>query len=434
MNDAAAAVGRRTIADAWWPLAASWLLMAAEQPAIAAVVARLDAPEIHLAAWGGVVFAFALVIESPIIMMLAASTELCRDRASYVSLRRVVHGLSAALTALHVLLVATPLYGVVVGDLLGVPDGVLAPARIGLALVVPWTWAIAWRRFNQGILIRFGHARAVGLGTAVRLSTTAMVLAIGWLARGPGVVVAAGALVSGVLAEAIYAALRVRPIVRGQLARDLPGEAPLSRRAFWAFYVPLALTPLVTLVVQPLGTAAVSRMSLPLESLAVWPVVNGLAFFLAAPGLAFNEVVVALWGRPRAPAALWRFTVVLSSVTTAAVVLMAATPFSPLWFEHVAGLSPLLVDIADIGLWLIVPVPAARVLQSWYQGVLVATRRTRPISEAVVVFAVVSAGLLAVAVALDRGAGLHGALFAFVAGRVAQTLWLALRCRGLAQR
>jgi hypothetical protein len=429
MNDASAVVGPRTIVGAWWPLAASWMLMAAEQPAIAAVVARLADPEVHLAAWGGVVFAFALVIESPIIMMLAASTELCRDRASYLSLGRVVHGLSAALTAVHLLLVATPLYGIVVGDLLQVPPAVLGPARIGLALVLPWTWSIAWRRFNQGILIRFGHARAVGLGTSVRLGTTASVLALGWLARGPGVVVAASALASGVLAEAIYAALRVRPIVRERLARDQPGETPLRGRAFWAFYVPLALTPLVTLVVQPLGTAAVARMSLPLASLAAWPVVNGLAFFLAAPGLALNEVVVALWQRPGARAELWRFTVRLSWASTAVVLLMAATPFSQVWFEHVAALSPSLAPLAEIGLWLIVPVPAARVLQSWYQGLLVASRRTRPVSEAVVVFAVVSVLLLAVAVVLDRWPGLHAALFAFVIGRVAQTGWLALRCR-----
>ncbi|MBC8067165.1 MAG: hypothetical protein IAG13_02435, partial [Deltaproteobacteria bacterium] len=171
---------RSTVVASWWPLAASWLLMSAEQPAIAAVVARLGDPAVHLAAWGGVVFAFALVIEAPIIMLLAASTELVRDRASHLALGRFTHRAGATLTLVHLLVVATPIYPWLVGEVIGVPDPVLRAARLGLALVLPWPWAIAWRRFNQGILIRFGHARAVGLGTGLRLATNAGVLAIGW--------------------------------------------------------------------------------------------------------------------------------------------------------------------------------------------------------------------------------------------------------------
>ena len=73
------------IARVWWPLAASWLLMGAELPALSAVIARLPHPEINLAAYGGVVFPLALIIESPIIMLLAASTALCKDWASYAT-------------------------------------------------------------------------------------------------------------------------------------------------------------------------------------------------------------------------------------------------------------------------------------------------------------------------------------------------------------
>jgi len=69
----------RRIAQAWWPLAASWLLMSLEGPMVSAVIARLADPKIHLAAYGGIVFPVALLVESPIIMLLAASTALCKD-------------------------------------------------------------------------------------------------------------------------------------------------------------------------------------------------------------------------------------------------------------------------------------------------------------------------------------------------------------------
>ena len=69
----------RRILHTWWPLAASWLLMGAELPALSAVVARLANPEINLAAYGGVVFPLALIFELPVIMLLAASTALSKD-------------------------------------------------------------------------------------------------------------------------------------------------------------------------------------------------------------------------------------------------------------------------------------------------------------------------------------------------------------------
>ncbi|MGD8396518.1 MAG: hypothetical protein PVF43_13705, partial [Candidatus Eiseniibacteriota bacterium] len=73
-----APLGVRHVAATWWPLAASWLLMGVELPLVSAVLARFPDPEIHLAAYGGIVFPLALLIEAPIIMLLAASTALSK--------------------------------------------------------------------------------------------------------------------------------------------------------------------------------------------------------------------------------------------------------------------------------------------------------------------------------------------------------------------
>jgi hypothetical protein len=53
----------RKIFATWWPLAASWILMSLELPALSAVIARLPNPDINLAAYGGVVFPLALIFE-----------------------------------------------------------------------------------------------------------------------------------------------------------------------------------------------------------------------------------------------------------------------------------------------------------------------------------------------------------------------------------
>jgi hypothetical protein len=101
----------RRILHTWWPLAASWLLMGAEGPAIFAVMARLANPVINLAAFNGLVYPLALIIESPIIMLLAASTALSKDWPPPKVYRFM--WLRGGPTGLHVLLVFAALLFVV---------------------------------------------------------------------------------------------------------------------------------------------------------------------------------------------------------------------------------------------------------------------------------------------------------------------------------
>ncbi|MEZ4427340.1 MAG: hypothetical protein R3A51_06525 [Nannocystaceae bacterium] len=410
------------IARSFWPLAVSWLLMSFEQPAVAIAVARLTAPEVNLAAWGGVVFPIALVIEAPIIMLLAASTALSVDARSYAALHRFTHRISAALTTLHALVAFTPLFDVIVERWLEVPTQVVEPARLGLQLMTPWTWAIASRRFHQGVMIRFGYSRIVGVGTALRLLVSGLSLTVGVLVGLPGVVVAGCAIISSVTTEALYTALRVRPIVRAHLAR-VGDEPPLAGWAFFHFYFPLSLTPLCALLAQPIGAAALSRMPAPLESLAAWPILAGLVFVFQSGGLAYNEVVVAHVGTAGAQRALRRFTALLLALALVAQLLFAATPLAERFLITVNDLSPDLSDMIVDALWLAIPISSLRALESWYQGVLVHARRTRAITESVAIFLLIVAATLVIGVVVQGAPGLTYAALAFTLGHVAQAAW-----------
>lgn len=424
----------RRIVQVWWPLAASWLLMAVEGPTVSAIVARLGQPEVNLAAFGGIVNPLALIIESPIIMLLSASTALSRDWDAYLRLRRFMMRMSALLTVLHLLVAFTPLYYFVAGRLIGAPAEIVEPARLGLMIMTPWTWSIAYRRFNQGVLIRFGHSRAVGLGTLVRLGTDGLVLTAGYLIGTiPGVVVASCALTAGVFSEAIYAGLRVRPVLRDQLRPALPVDQHLDFRTFAEFYTPLAMTSLLRLLVQPMGSAAISRMPDALDSLAVWSIVTGFVFLLRSLGFAFNEVVISLLDEPRAACNLRRFATGLAAVTTVLLLIVAATPLSTWWFGWVSALNPRLASLARQSLWVALPMPALDALQSWYQGAIVHSRRTRGITEAVTIYLLASGAVLGAGVAWGQTTGLYIGIAAFGVGALAQTAWLWHRSRPVVQ-
>ena len=159
----------------WWPLAAGWLLLTIEVPIYTAVIARLAAPEINLAAWG-VAFPLVLMLAAPALSLLATSTALSKDWGNYLALRRYTWWTVALMTALHALLAFTPLYDWVVLGAMAVPPEVAEPAQFGMQLMLPYSAGLAYRRFNYGILIRFGHSRAMMVGVISRLSTDVIVL------------------------------------------------------------------------------------------------------------------------------------------------------------------------------------------------------------------------------------------------------------------
>ncbi len=417
----------RRIVRTWGPLAASWLMMTTELPLISAVIARLAHQEINLAAWG-LIFALSTLIQAPSTMLLAASTALSKDWDSYHQLRRFMLVIVGLLTTLHALIAFSPLYYLVIGDLMGAPAEIIEPARLGLMIMTPWSAGTAYRRFQQGVLIRFDQARVVIWGSLLRLSMDSLTLAVGYsLGHISGVVVATSAIIIGVISEALYTGWRIRPIRSHQLKQAAAVTPRLTFGAFLHFYIPLALTVLLTMLMQPMVGAALSRMPRALESLAVWPVVYGLLLMWQSGGIAYNEAVIALLDEPRAVRGLRRFTTLLVALVTFLLFLMAITPLAALWFEQVAALSPNLVGLARQGLWLGLLLPGLRILQSWYQGAITYSRHTRGITESVLLFLLTCGGILSAGIVWGQVSGLYVGLAALSLGMLAQTAWLHWR-------
>jgi len=423
-------VSTRDIVATWWPLAASWLFMALEAPVVSAALARLPAPEIQLAALGGVVYPLMLLVESPVIMLLAASTALSKDWASYQSLRRYMNRMSLVLTVLHIAIAFTPLWNIVAVNLIGAPDEILGPARMGVALAVPWTWSIAYRRFNQGVMIRHGRTRLVGIGTGIRLLSTATALAtcvffgLGSTDRFPGVAAGVLAIIVGVMSEAIFIGFAKRAVVAEHFDPTKTITGAVAPAKFFAFYVPLALTSLLGLLTQPLGSAAISRMPRPLESLAAWPIVIGILFVLRAGATAYKEVVVALMDRPGAEDALWRFTLILATGSATITAVVAFTPVADFILLRLFGLRPELAALAAQGLRWGIALPVAGALQNFYMGVLVYRHKTRAVTESMAIFLGAAATVLVAGIVYGRIPGLVVGYVAFSVANLLQLSWV----------
>ena len=407
-------------------------MMATEGPLIAAVIARMPDPTFNLAAHG-VTFALAILIEAPVIMLMSAATALVRDRTSFLKLRNFAFALNFLSTAGLLVLLIPSVFNWVTGSLIGLPAEVSSLTYGALWFMLPWPGAIGYRRFLQGVLIRAEKTRLVAWGTVIRLIAMALASLCGFLWLDiPGSWIGAMALGIGVSVEAVAARFMAAPTVRGLLDRKGDLEATgreISYRDIASFYLPLALTSLIGLTVQPLLTFFMGRSVAPLESLAVFPVVHSLSFFFRSMGLAFQDVAIALMGeRLENFRELRRFALTLGGATSLGIALVGFTPLSHVWFVRISGLTPELTAFALIPTRLLVPLPFLSVILSLQRAILVQGRRTTHITVA---SAVELAAVALVFVSLGWGLNLVGATAAFAAflgGRLASNAYLLPSC------
>jgi hypothetical protein len=423
-----AEITQRHILRFWAPLAATWLMMAAEGPFVTALMARLPEAKYNLAAFG-VAFSLAMFIEAPIIMIMSAATALVRDRESFLKLRRFLYTLNGLITAVMVVLLMPPVFSLLTERLIGLPADVARLTYTATAVLLPWPAAIGYRRFYQGVMIRHSLTRRVAYGTVVRLGSMALTGALLYaFASLPGAELGAIALAVGVTLEAVASRIMAAPVVRALLRGGVPatGAAPaLATRRIIAFYLPLALTSVLTIGVYPLVTFFLGRSRHPLESLAVLPVVASLVFAFRAGGIAYQEVGIALLGDLRDGfAPLKRFAWILAVGSAGVLSLVAFSPLAVVWFHTVSGLSMEMTRFSLGPLRVLCLMPALEVALSFQRSLLVHARRTPLITWAT---AIEVAGIL---VTLGVGIGaldLVGALAAAVAllvGRSVANLFL----------
>ena len=407
-------------------------MMAAEGPFLAAIIARLPSPEFNLGAYG-VAFALAILIEAPVIMLMSAATSLVKDRISYLKMRNFSRGLILGTTLLLLIVLVPGVYRWLTETLLQLPTEVADLTYGALWFFLPWPSAIGYRRFLQGVLIRAGKTRLVAMGTLIRLFAMTVAALLGYLLLDiPGAWIGGLALGTGVTVEAIAARFMAAETVRELLAEETDSGytgRTVTYRAIATFYLPLALTSMIGLTIQPLLTFFMGRSVAPVESLAVYPVVHSLSFFFRSMGFAYQDAAIALIGEQfEHYRELRRFCFTLGAVATAGLALVAFTPLFQLWFITLSGLTPELTSFALIPARIIVPLPFLSVLLSFQRAILVEGRRTQHITWASVIEVTAVAVLFLTLGVGFEVVGATAAFSAFLGGRLLSTVYLAPGC------
>jgi progressive ankylosis protein len=410
----------------WIPLALSWLMMAIEGPFLAAVIARLVDSKINLAAYG-VAFSIALIIEAPIIMITSAMASLCKDRDSFLKLRRIITVLNFIITLIMLVLVI-PFIFLYFANLLDLEKTVASLTYRALVLLLPWPAAIGYRRFYQGVLIVNNKTRRVTYGTIVRLCTMTSTAMLLYILNVTGVLVGAASLSMGVIGEAVGVRIMAHQSAKKYLQQK-PGlvenSTPLTFTYISKFYYPLALMTMLTLGVHPMITFFMGKSRYPLESLAVLPVVNSLTFIFRAIGLSYQEVVITFLGKSEKNYPMLRnFGLMIGCVLVMGLGMIAYTPLSEVWFYQISGLSMELTEFSYVPIRILAFLPGFSVLLTFQWATLMYARKTFPISWGTSIEVVMIIVSLTVCVYYFQMIGAVAATVSYFFGRICSNLFL----------
>jgi hypothetical protein len=407
------------------PLSVSDVTMAGSEPLVATTLAHLPDARTHLAGLG-VAKAIAIFLESPIIMVLHASNALAGSGPARLALRRLVVGLSTALTAALALLALPPVFHCLAAGLMGVTASVEAAAHAALCLLLAWPAAIGWRRYVQGLLIAGGHGGVVGRAGLGRITVVALGLLLGFHAGWPGASVGASALVAGVTAEALF--VTVGAWRRGVLEppRAEPDPAlPRDLPAVWRYYRPLASSMLVVWGGRAAMVAIVARAGDAPVALAAWPAAWSLVTVIANATRMVQQLTIRYEATtPRSR--LLAFAASVGALCSVLVLLLAATPAGLAGLAAFLAHDATLVAAARPTVLACAVIPLLVALQNACQGLLIARGATWAVSRGAWVG--VGTGLACAAAAVAGGApGAAAAAVAMSVGYALElgALWLA---------
>lgn len=409
----------------WLPLSATWLMMSIEGPYLTALIARMPQPEFNLAAYG-VAFSIALIVESPVILLMSASIALVENKNSFYKLRSFVYKLNLLLILFMSLLIFSPVYDFIFIDILNLPERVAHLTHMAVALLIPWAPSIGYRRFYQGVLIKNNLTRRVAYGTVIRLaamSLTAFVLFT--FSESHGVVVGAAALSAGVIAEAIITRFMVASIVKKIRSGEDDGKK-ISYSEIISFYYPLVLTSFISLGIHPVVVFFLGQSRMSLESLAVLPVLNALVFIFRAFGLSYQEAGVALMKSEHEFVKLKNFAAGLAVSVVAVLGIISFTPLGELWLKNVSGLSNELTGFAKLPLMIYTFFPATTAWINFQRSILVYNRNTKPISFATLIEVTGIVLILTVTIRFFDMIGVTAAIIAYTLGRMAAIGYLTI--------
>ena len=433
-----------TLIDLWrefLPLSLSDVTMACGDPAVTVTLAYLPEAQVNLASLG-IAKSLAVLLESPIIMILHASNALASNANSRLALWRFTLLSGGILSGLLYLLALPPVFNLVGMQWLAIPANMAASVQNIILIMGGWAFVIAWRRYFQGLLLYHGHSAALAKASLVRLVVLGITLAIGFSFKLSGWLLAGGALMMGVISEAILItvfAYQLGAVIKlpNQAANSDPREftksldvdshlpqnnKPQNIKQVWKFYYPLANSMLVVWGGRALLLSILSRGTDATTAIASWSAAWGLVLVIANSTRMVQQIVIKYQTRMTF-SRLFMFALSIGLACSLILLLMVVTPISDQVIGSFIGNDLALVAQIKPVILVCAIIPMLTALQNAGQGFLVGQGKTSRVNLATWLgtFVLLTVAFLSIQ---NHLAGATSAALAMVAAMVTELICL----------
>ena len=418
-----------TARQAWalyFPLAASWFFMSVEAPVSNFILSRHPDPTLATAAFLPLM-AMCMLIESPVIDLLTTSTTLGARRSAYPVLKQYAKYACFFVTAVHALVVFTPLYDLLTLHVLKLEPQIAQTAHIPMMIMTPWAGFVGWRRFLQGLMIRNGETKRIGVGTLLRMSTVVLSGTVLTLAtKLPGLVVVAIGLLLSVVAESTYIRYASRTVVAAYTARTEPDPDAPTLRSVFNFHLPLFGTMLIIMSMSLVVTAALSRGMDPVVSLAAWQLASSTVWLFRTILFALPEMIISQFESGHNAQMLFRFSTAVGVACSLVMLVAVVTGLDKIFFHLGYDAEVNVAAAASVAFGLCITLPIISAWLSYCRAALTAKHETKSRFWAIIVDVVVLVVMLELGVKL-KWPGVINASAAVTASLVAEVAYLAYR-------
>ncbi len=366
----------RDIIALFVPLALTSTMMSISVPVINAGLARLADPEGNLAAFG-IAFALSIFLESPVFAVQQATVAWYRGAGPIRPFVLFAVALGLIMAVFEAVVVFSPAGEFLIRRLMGAPDHLVPWALEALRLGILFPPLVAFRNALQGLLIARRSAAPIAWGTAVRLTTLAVLVFTfdrPFGLSGPGF--ASLALVVSIVAESLYVILALRRTPERTAVVTEAQTAGATLRGRFLFLAPLAATTALSTLTGPVITAFVARSRSPETALAAYAVVQSLVWFLASPALRYASVTIALGENAEAMARLRSFLWRIVGGVCVVVMGVTVSPLAVFLLESLMGLTPELAARARLPLLFLGLQPLITGFIAFNHGILARKART----------------------------------------------------------
>jgi hypothetical protein len=422
-------ISLKDLFKSWLPLAISWMMLSFEPQLFASVISRFPNAEVNLAAYGNICWLIPVFIQSPIMLLQAASATLCKDLETFKKLRKFAYAMTIGLTLVHALVALTPLYFFVTRVLFNLPEEVALAGRPGLVLMLPWAGSITYRRFHQGILIRFGNIKRMSFGSILRLISDVICVLILMRVDGrSGLLIATTAQGFSVFLESAFIGIVTRPIIKKNLKPSNSGGI-ISWKAFIKYYTPLMINSILMILFGPMYSSALSRMPEALSSLASWPVVNSFVGMVNNLGQACREVTLTFFRKKDSYQTIRKFSLIVGLTSAAILALFAFSPLMNLYLGLVVQMPQHLIPYARTATIIMIPTGLTFALAYMYTGIVSYSRKTSTLLTATLLQLGAIVVLLLLGILFWKSEGIYVVAAVSTLAALVQLAWLHFKNR-----